>query len=169
MNELRRLTAASASQTPSQPRSRHNRVVFTLGLVFVLFASMTLGACETVSADRSAVIDNVNATRAQNGVGALSENAALNIKADAWAAKMRDSCTIFHSTLSDGAPGNWRKLGENVGRGGDIEAVHAAYLKSPGHFANIVDPAFTSMGAGAVWGTCNGSRTLFTAQVFMKS
>jgi uncharacterized protein YkwD len=142
---------------------------FIMALLALAFGAFTLSSCESTESDRLAVIDAVNWTRAENGLPALTEHVTLNMKADAWAARLRDECKISHSTLSDGAPPEWRKLGENVGRGGTIEQVHTAYLNSPGHRANIVDPSFTSMGAGAVWGTCNGQRTVFTVQVFMRS
>ena len=142
---------------------------FIMVLLALAFGAVTLSSCESTDSDRLAVIGAVNWTRAQNGLPALSEHVTLNMKADAWAVQLRDECNIRHSTLSDGAPPEWRKLGENVGRGGSIEQVHTAYLNSPGHRANILDPSFTSMGAGAVWGTWNGQRTVFTVQVFMRS
>ncbi len=142
---------------------------FIMAILALTLGAATLSSCESSEPDRLAVIDAVNSTRAQNGLPTLSEHVTLNMKADAWAVQLRDECNIRHSTLSDGAPPEWRKLGENVGRGGSIEQVHTAYLNSPGHRANIVDPSFTSMGAGAVWGTCNGQRTVFTVQVFMRS
>ena len=142
---------------------------FIMVLLALTVGAVTLSSCESTESDRLAVIDAVNWTRAENGLPALTEHVTLNMKADAWAVQLRDDCNIRHSTLSDGAPPEWRKLGENVGRGGSIEQVHTAYLNSPGHRANIVDPRFTSMGAGAVWGTCNGQRTVFTVQVFMRS
>jgi hypothetical protein len=32
-----------------------------------------------------------------------------------------------------------------------------------------LDPAYNAVGAGAVWGTCNGQRMVFTVQVFMRA
>ncbi len=93
----------------------------------------------------------------------------LDVKADAWAQGMRNQCRIWHSRLADGAPPQWRKLGENVGMGGTVPQIHTAYMNSPGHRANILDPRFTEIGTAAVWGDCNGYRTLFTVQVFMSS
>ncbi len=158
---------------PTTPRgsrvSRGTTFRFIMALLALAFGAVTLSSCESTESDRLAVIGAVNWTRAQNGLPALAEHVTLSMKADAWAVQLRDECNIRHSTLSDGAPPEWRKLGENVGRGGNIEQVHTAYLNSPGHRANIVDPSFTSMGAGAVWGTCNGQRTVFTVQVFMRS
>lgn len=134
----------------------------------VAVASLVLSACETTDADRAAVIGAVNTSRTQSGLSALTENPTLDRKADAWAARLRDECRIFHSVLDEGAPAEWRLLGENVGRGASIDQIHLAYMNSPGHRANILDGDFTQMGAGAVWGDCNGHRTLFTVQVFMR-
>lgn len=129
----------------------------------------SLTACEeTTAADRQSVIDLINSTRRSNGRSTLTVDPTLNHKADDWAKYLRDSCTLKHSRLSDGAPPQWIKLGENVGYGGSIAAVHDAYLKSSSHKANIVDSAFNRVGAAAVWGSCNGERRVFTVQVFMQ-
>ena len=55
-----------------------------------------------------------------------------------------------------------------MGYGGNIQAVHTAYLNSPGHRANIMDPAYNQVGTAAIWGDCDGGRRVFTVQVFMK-
>lgn len=135
-------------------------------LCFGLVAS----ACESTPADRNEVIAAVNASRKAAGLRPLMENVTLDRKADAWAQRLRDVCSLSHSTLSDGAPDDWMKLGENVGYGGTIAQVHDAYMKSPGHRANILDPSFTAMGAAAVWGDCpDGTHRVFTVQEFMHS
>lgn len=115
------------------------------------------------------MIDAINHSRAQHGLPALREHVELNNKADSWARTMRNQCRIWHSRLSDGAPVGWQKLGENVGRGGTIQTIHVAYMNSDGHRRNILDGSFTHVGAGAVWGECDGRRTVFTVQVFMRS
>ena len=148
--------------------NRRIRLIFALaGLLLVGTLS---SACESTPADRTAVIDLVNQTRAQHGLPALRENITLDRKADGWAQQLRNACNLSHSKLSDGAPNEWMKLGENVGYGGSIAQVHDAYLRSPGHRANILDPSYTSMGAAAVWGTCpDGTHRVFTVQEFMKA
>ncbi|MGB3411637.1 MAG: CAP domain-containing protein [Microthrixaceae bacterium] len=157
-------------ETANRPSRRHRTRRFgflALGLALALSAGV-LTSCESIESERLQVISEVNASRAAAGVPAVKENVALDIKADKWAQKMRNACKIWHSNLADGAPDNWRKLGENVGRGGSIAQVHVAYMNSPGHKANVLDPAFNQMGAAAVWGDCNGYRTVFTVHVFMK-
>lgn len=150
----------------SSPSRRILRVIAACCAAFLLVG---LTACETTDADRNAVINEINQSRRQHGLRPLQEHMTLNIKADEWAQNMRNRCQISHSVLQQGAPPGWRKLGENVGRGGSIPVVHQAYLNSPGHRANILDGSYTHVGAGAVWGDCNGVRTLFTAQVFMRA
>ncbi len=128
-----------------------------------------LASCESTDAERAEVLALINSSRASAGLAPLADSMTLDIKADAWAQKLRDECRLSHSTLSNGAPSNWKKLGENVGYGGSIGQVHSAYLNSSGHRANIMDPSFNEAGTAAVWGTCNGQQRVFTVQVFMKS
>jgi len=123
---------------------------------------------ESTAADRTAVRDLINASRAQNRLGLLAPNPILDLKADMWAQYLRGICALKHSRLADGAPPGWRKLGENVGKGGTIPQIHEAYLRSPSHRANILDGSFTQVGTAAVWGNCGGYRTVFTVQEFMK-
>jgi uncharacterized protein YkwD len=156
------------TNSPHGGTLRRTRVMIALAGLFLL-GTLT-AACESTPADRTAVIDLVNQSRANAGLRPLRENVTLDRKADAWAQRLRDVCDLSHSKLSDGAPSDWMKLGENVGYGGTIEQVHVAYMNSPGHRANILDPSFTSMGAAAVWGNCpDGSRRVFTVQEFMHS
>ena len=148
--------------------SRTRRLLVALAaLMAVASFSTVLTGCESTSAERAQVAALVNQSRAQAGLRTLRSNLTLDIKADNWAQRLRNACQISHSRLADGAPSNWRKLGENVGEGATIQAVHTAYLNSPGHRANIMDPAFTEIGTAAVWGNCNGWRRVFTVQVFM--
>ena len=44
------------------------------------------------------------------------------------------------SPISEGMTQDWAKLGENVGTGPDVGSVMDAFIASPGHYANIVDP-----------------------------
>jgi len=42
-------------------------------------------------------------------------------------------------------------LGENVGRGGNIETLHQAFMDSPGHRDNLLNPVYDLVGIGVVW------------------
>lgn len=167
-------THRTDARTMSDRGGHRSRLVLSIAAVLaVIMGAGLLTSCESSPGERSAVIAEVNASRRAAGLAPLRENWILDLKADSWAQKMRNSCRISHSNLRDGAPKNWMKLGENVGRGGSVNAIHVAYMNSPDHRANILDPSFNQIGAAAVWGTCTNSsgtpvRTLFTIHVFMK-
>lgn len=57
---------------------------------------------------------------------------------------------------------NWQSLGGNAGEGPSVDQVHAAFMASPTHRDNILDPNFTDLGIGVVW---TGS-TLWVTEVF---
>jgi Cysteine-rich secretory protein family len=57
---------------------------------------------------------------------------------------------------------NWQTLGGNAGEGPSVDQVHAAFMASPSHRQNILDPMFTDLGIGVVW---TGS-TLWVTEVF---
>jgi len=138
-------------------------------LVVTVLALAGATGCESIDLERDQVIGLVNDARSDAALPPLRHNVTLDIKADGWARKLRDACSLSHSRLQDGAPKDWQSLGENVGFGGTIADVQAGYLNSAGHRKNMLDPRFTQMGAAAVWGMCDGQRRVFTVQVFMRS
>lgn len=153
------------------PRRRRARLVPLAAALAVLGAAGTLAGC---TEQQNRVMTLVNDSRTQSGLAPLSWNGTLGTKAQRWAEQLAATCSLSHSTLTDGAPSNWKLLGENVGRGGSIEAIHTSYLDSPGHRANIMEPRFTQIGTGYATNTCpipNTASTgpyVFTVQVFMK-
>lgn len=136
-------------------------------LVFVLFVVLFLGAPPAsagVKSDEADFVSRINTLRASQGLARLRVNANLTNKARKWAGRMAARRRIWHSDLADGVTANWHKLGENVGRGGSVAALHAAFVNSPRHYANLVDPAFRYVGVGVV--TVDG--TSFVSEVFMQ-
>ena len=135
----------------------------TASLVAVPAASAPAGAADTAAA--SQFISLTNSLRASRGLPALAVDGTLTAKAQGWAQTMADAGSIFHSNLASGAPSNWQRLGENVGRGGDVVSVHNAFVASPGHLANLVDPGFRYVGVGVV----NVDGGIYVAEVFMQT
>jgi hypothetical protein len=113
----------------------------------------------------SGFITRTNALRASKGLPGLSVNGTLTAKARGWAEHMAAVGAISHSNLADGAPPEWQRLGENVGRGPSVDAIHNALVASPDHYRNLTDPGFRSVGVGVV----NANGTLYVAEVFMES
>lgn len=138
---------------------------------FAIVAALLFSSCE-LNDNQKQVAHYLNSSRRS----VLGQNATIGTnwlaqnKAQAWAEKLASEGTLYHSTLSDGmgTPGtDWCNLGENVGYGPSIKAINDAYMNSPGHRANIVNPGFDAMGVGHAMGYVNGQRVHFTTQVFV--
>ena len=52
--------------------------------------------------------------------------------------------------------GTWTKLGENVGIGVDVDALMQAFVDSPAHYRNLVDPDCDYVGVGVTWAQTAG-------------
>ncbi len=93
-----------------------------------------------------------NEHRSALGLPALSEDRAdLTALARAWSASMADAGAISHRRdLEAAAPADWLRIGENVGVGYSARQLHEAFVASPAHLRNIVDPAFGSIAVGVV-------------------
>jgi hypothetical protein len=136
-----------------------------LGLILALgVLSFPAGANADTVSDEATFVAKINDLRASKGLAPLQVNANLVAKARAWSAGMAAAGKIWHSTLSDGVTEDWRKLGENVGMGGSVDGLHTAFVNSPHHYDNLVDPAFSHIGIGIVM---NGN-TIFVSEVFMQ-
>ena len=136
-----------------------------LGLILAIGVAFfpASAQADTVS-DEATFVAKINALRASQGLAALQVNDNLVAKARGWAATMAAAGRIWHSTLSDGITADWQKLGENVGMGGSVDGLHNAFVASPHHYENLVDPAFTQIGIGIAM---SGS-TIFVAEEFMQ-
>jgi hypothetical protein len=145
------------------------RCVRLAGLfVAAAFAALLLLAgpahADTVS-DQQQFVADINQLRASKGLGALTIDANLTNVALGWAQKMADDGNISHNpSLRDLITSNWYKLGENVGFGPTVDTVFRAFVNSPHHYANLIDPSFTHVGVGVVFrGT-----TMYTSHEFMQ-
>ena len=144
-------------------------------------AGMVVLLAGCMSANENTALKDVNADRAANHAAALSVNEMLVNKAESWAqgllAGSGNVClasSLHHSTLSTGAPAGWKELGENVGcltspnsADAEIGPLEAGFMASPGHRANIVNPAFNYGGMGVASETLpSGEVLLFEVQEF---
>jgi uncharacterized protein YkwD len=112
----------------------------------------TIDSLDAISEAPSRTFDSMlNSVRAANGAGPVTYDARLGRAAEGHAEDMLQN-NFFSHTGSDGSSAgdriraegyNWRTWGENIARGQrDEEAVLRAWVNSPGHQRNNVDPAF---------------------------
>jgi len=139
------------------------RYAAALVLIATVSVIPSAGHVDTV-ADEASFVSRINDLRTGLGLPPLAVNDNLVAKARGWAATMAGNGSIWHSTLSDGVTAGWQRLGENVGMGGSVDVIEAAFVASPHHYENLVDPGFRSIGVGV---STNGG-TLFVAEEFMQ-
>jgi hypothetical protein len=143
--------------------------------VFSLVVALLTAASPAVASpsEESAFVAGVNQARAAAGLPALQVDNELISLARGWTNQMKngvcggDKYICHASPISAGLTQDWAKLGENVGTGPDVDSVMDAFIASPGHYANIVDPEFTHIGVGVIRDPDNPAR-LFTTHRFMK-
>ena len=72
---------------------------------------------------------------------------------------------ISHNpSLGSQVSGNWTKLGENVGVGYDVDGLMRAFIDSPAHYRNLVDPDWNYVGVGVSYGS---DGRMYTTHNFM--
>lgn len=103
-------------------------------------------------------VARINYERAIRGIPQMGKSDCLTRAARSWARVMAISNYLRHSEYvglvdAECGPNWWSKLGENVGYApqATLESynVFQAYMNSPGHRANILDPSFQRVGVGA--------------------
>jgi hypothetical protein len=135
------------------------RFLLTAVAALVGLALLGMGSAAPVGAEEldtrameNEFVSRINDLRASQGLAVLaSDNGQLRDVAVAWSGSMANAGSISHRpNLADVAPSNWTRLGENVGVGHGVESLHNAFVASPGHYRNLVDPAFKTIAVGIV-------------------
>ena len=89
----------------------------------------------------------VNAIRSDRGIAPLTHGDRLHRKARRHLARMMDCVCVFHSPKPPYC-GYWS---ENAGIGFGVRSLVRAFMRSPGHRANILNPRFHRTGVAAGW------------------
>ena len=133
-----------------------------LAIITVCLASFAFVACSPVE-DRS--LELVTDARRFVGVQELPVNIDLYFKAQSWSQQLARDQYLHHSRLSDGIGYSWISLGENIGYGGSIRQIHDAFLRSPPHRDNILNPKWNRIGIGV---TQDANGRYWVVQEFMQ-
>ena len=125
---------------------------------------------------REGIITDTNTQRSLNGFKMLSESVQLDASAQVKANDIL-ARQYFEHTAPDGVTvvnlvGDqgyaYIRVGENLALGAfaDDDAVVTAWMDSPGHRANILDPMYTDIGVGVAKGTYKGQHVVVAVQHF---
>ncbi|PWK50347.1 CAP domain-containing protein [Actinoplanes xinjiangensis] len=130
----------------------------------VMFFAAPAEAATPVTTLQAGIAELTNAQRKSHGCGAVTVNANITRAARAHSVWMAKTGTFSHagsggSTFSARvkAAGYQRPGGENIAWGyRSADAVVQAWMKSPGHRANILNCKFKTVGVGAAY-AANGA------------
>lgn len=161
----------------------HNSGIFAvIGIILVsnLFIRLLdnpslhiLGFTSTISIDE--VVRATNEQRAGSGLKPLSYNEKLADAARRKAANMFSENYWAHNSPSGKTPWTWFKdagysyifAGENLAKDfGDTTRMMNAWMASPTHKENIINPKYTEIGIAVVPGSIQGQETVLVVQLF---
>jgi uncharacterized protein YkwD len=144
--------STSFGQGRSRTAGRRRQLLSRVGVCAALLTAAVLpvtmvgaGAQSTPNrpADEAQFVTLINDLRSSQGLQPLAVHPDLERVARAWTLKMKSAGTISHNpNLKNEVTADWRKLGENVGVGSNVDILHKAFVNSPSHYRNLVDPAF---------------------------
>jgi uncharacterized protein YkwD len=121
----------------------------------------TAAASASVSEMRAAVVCLVNQQRNSHGLPSLHASAKLDRSAQSWNQWMVATGNFTHGSNFAGrisAVGyDWQTAGENIATGfATPRQVVAAWMASPDHCRNILDPSFRDIGTGVTAAAVGG-------------
>ena len=113
-------------------------------------ASATTVVALRVTPNEASFATMINVARQQNGLKPLRVVTDLTRLARSWSNSMAVAGDIWHNPRLTRQVGAWRVVGENVGVGGVVGQLNAAFMASPDHRANLLSSAYTEIGVGVV-------------------
>jgi uncharacterized protein YkwD len=153
-----------------EPTRRHPRVIGALLAAVLLSALFAITNPVHADAADSGVeaqfVSAINAIRAAHGAQPLHMYGELTGIARGWTDQMVANGGISHNPdFSNEVQAYWMKLGENVGVGGDVQSLMNAFVNSPAHYRNIIDPDYNYIGVGVSF---DDQGRMYTTHDFMR-
>ncbi|HVN26188.1 MAG TPA: CAP domain-containing protein [Candidatus Paceibacterota bacterium] len=166
-----------------QPHLLHPRVVALFCLVIIVAEGAYVGASRYVIPRSrlfgivlaNALIDETNANRVKDSLQPLRENALLDAAAQEKANDMASKGYFAHTSPEGLTPWYWFAqvgysfdyAGENLAVDfSDSQDVTNAWMNSPEHRANILDPDYTEIGMAKADGMFEGHHATFAVELF---
>lgn len=143
-------------------------LIFSLGFIFEITIASAAYSANTL-------ISLTNSARTQDGLGALATNSSLSSAAYAKAQDILAEGYFAHNAPSGKTPWdfinesgyNYAYAGENLAIGyNDASELFTAWMNSPTHRENILNPNYREIGIAVVSGTFQGTETIVAVQEF---
>ena len=112
----------------------------------------TDGDCPVIGTAEKRFAEKINRARARRDRRPVSLDLEISAAAAVHSRAMKRQARLYH-TGEDALRRRvtrWELLGENVGRGGDADSLHRAFMDSPDHRRTVVDQRFRHVGVAIV-------------------
>ncbi len=147
--------------------------ILTLASLAMLITSYSVRAQSQVSSAERALFDALNRERSSRGLPALQWDEALASAAREHAVRMAQRNTLSHQLPGEPpvqdratqAGARFSLIAENIAVAPNPATIHSAWMQSPHHRDNILDPQLTVVGIAVV----KGSDGLFAVQDFSQA
>lgn len=104
----------------------------------------------------AALLDLLTHERTSRSLQPLVADPVLAELAAVKSGELAEASGLSHISPTLGAPAamlthrgvQYRTFGENIGKGADVRSLHAMWMASPSHRANILNPNFNRVGIG---------------------
>lgn len=158
-------------------REKTKYVIKSSLIAVIIFTVINIGFLTRAHAAVSAsdLINLANVSRTQNNLGLLTTNDELTQAALAKANDMFAHQYFAHTSPDGKTPWDFIKAinyeynyaGENLAIGySDNNELHNAWMNSPSHRENILNPNYRDIGMASVSGVYQGSQTIIVVQEF---
>jgi hypothetical protein len=136
------------------PRLLAKMSVALLGMALLapaLSAVLATSAYADPGSEEARFVALTNQLRVNHGLNPLATSGTLVAVARRWSSNMAAAGAISHNmNLPNEVSLQWQKLGENVGTGSTVDSIQNAFINSPHHYENLVDPVYNYVGIGVV-------------------
>jgi len=114
----------------------------------------------------SEFVARINSLRESKGLAPLQVDSELVGVGRRWTDRMVGAGHISHNpNLANEVTQYWIRLGENVGVGASVDQLMDAFIASPEHYRNLVNPAYNYVGVGVSY---DDRGRMYTTHDFMQ-
>jgi len=117
-----------------------------------------------IAGSEGSFVAKMNAERTARGLAPLRVYGDLVDDARAQSQRMMADGNLFHNPALGSVTSGWIALGENIGSGASVDAIHAAFMASATHRGNILGD-FNYVGVGVA---VESADRMWVTVVFMK-
>jgi hypothetical protein len=149
--------------------------ILAVGLMALSFAVFSTGSARAATISTAEVVKLLNQARLANGMGALNESSILDQAALGKADDMVKNDYFAHTSPTGVDPWFWfKKAGYDYKFAGENLAVnytsaedqHKAWMNSPTHRKNMLNPDYREVGVAVVKENIDGENSLLTVEMF---